>query len=155
KTVGTQSLTVTDTGNAGVAASTMSGISVVPAATSVFVVNGFPTSVLPGATYNFTVTARDAYGNTTPAYAGPGKFTSTDTAATLAQNYPFTSGDAGVHTFSATLNTPGTQSITATDTVNASITGSESGISVVAVQPTAGVSGPSTGVPGQPLTYTL
>jgi hypothetical protein len=154
KTAGTQSLTVTDTGNASVAA-TMSGISVVPAATSVLLVNGFPTSVLLGATYNFTVIGRDAYGNTTPAYTGTVKFTSTDSAAALPANYTFVSGDAGVHTFSATLNTPGTQLITATDTVTASITGSESGISVVAVQPTAGVSGPSTGVPGQPLTYTL
>jgi Ca2+-binding RTX toxin-like protein len=47
------------------------------------------------------------------------------------------------------------QSITATDTVNASIIGTESGITVVSMQPTAGISGPSTGVPGQPLTYTL
>jgi hypothetical protein len=154
KTAGTQSLTVTDTSLA-LTTSTLSGITVVPAATSVFLVNGFPTSVLAGATHNFTVTARDAYGNTTPAYTGTVKFTSTDSAANLPPNYIFVSGDAGVHTFSASLNTPGTQSITATDTVAASVTGSESGISVVAVQPTAGVSGPTTGVPGQPLTYTV
>jgi Ca2+-binding RTX toxin-like protein len=53
------------------------------------------------------------------------------------------------------LNTGGTQSITATDTVTAGITGTEAGIMVVSVQPTAGVSGPSIGVPGQPLVYTL
>jgi hypothetical protein len=155
KTAGTQSLTVADTGGAGVLSSTRSGITVLPAATSALLVNGFPTSVMPGASHNFTVTARDPYGNTTPAYTGTVKFTSTDGAAVLPANYTFTSGDAGVHTFSATLNTAGTQSITATDTANASITGTESGISVVAVQPTAGISGPSSGVPGQPLTYIL
>jgi hypothetical protein len=35
-----------------------------------------------------------------------------------------------VHTFSATLKTAGTQSITATDTATASVTGSEAGITV-------------------------
>src|SRR5262249_5684228 len=50
---------------------------------------------------------------------------------------------------------PPFQSITATDTVTASITGTESGITVVGVQPTAGIAGPSIGVPGQPLVYTL
>src|SRR5262249_42591278 len=76
KTAGIRSLTVTDTGPAGVASSTMSGITVAPAATSVLLVAGFPTSVMPGATYNFTVTAQDPYGNTTPAYTGAVKFTS-------------------------------------------------------------------------------
>lgn len=156
KTAGTQSLTVTDTGT-GVASSTLSS-TVIPAATSTLLVTGFPTSVMPGATYKFTVTASDPYGNTTPAYTGTVKFTSTDGAAVLPPNYTFTSGDHGVHTdFSATLNTAGTQSITSTDTVNAGITGNEDNISVVAMQPTAGISGPSPaiGVPGQPLTYTL
>src|SRR5439155_22704450 len=63
--------------------------------------------------------------------------------------------DGGVHSFSATLNTAGSQSIAATDTINASISGTEAGITVVAV--TASISGPSfsVGVPGQPLTFTL
>ena len=37
--------------------------------------------------------------------------------ATLPANYTFTAGDAGVHVFSVTLESPGLQSITATDTV--------------------------------------
>jgi hypothetical protein len=41
-----------------------------------------------------------------------------------------------VHTFTATLNTSGTQSITATDTLHPSITGTESGIQVAAVPAT-------------------
>ena len=46
----------------------------------------------------------------------------------LPASYTFTGADAGTHTFSVTLETAGTQSITATDTVAPSITGSETGI---------------------------
>ena len=45
-------------------------------------------------------------------------------------NYAFVAGDAGVHTFSATLKTAGSQSLTATDTVTGSITGTQTGITV-------------------------
>ena len=57
-------------------------------------------------------------------------FTSSDGAATLLANYTFVGGDGGVHSFSATLITVGTWSITATDTVTGSITGTQSGIVV-------------------------
>src|SRR5207247_575599 len=57
-------------------------------------------------------------------------FTSSDGQAVLPANYTFTNSDVGVHTFSATLKTAGTQSITAKDTVTASITGTQSGITV-------------------------
>ena len=82
-------------------------------------------------------------------------FSSTDPQSVLPASYTFTSADAGIHTFSATLNTIGVQSISATNTANASISGTESGINVQAIQPAANVSGPSVAVPGQPLTYTL
>jgi Ca2+-binding RTX toxin-like protein len=110
---------------------------------------------MAGSSYSFTVTAQDPYGNTTPAYTGTVNLSSTDSQSVLPANYTFTSADAGSHTFFATLNSPGMQSITATDTVNAGITGTESGIAVVSVQPTAVIAGPSIGVPGQPLIYTL
>jgi hypothetical protein len=75
----------------------------------------------------------------------------------LPADYMFTSSDAGQHTFTmmATLNTVGSQSITATDVTRSTFTGTQSGIAVQATQPTATVSGPSLGVPGQPLTYTF
>jgi hypothetical protein len=155
KTVGSRSLTAKDAANAGIAAATSVGITVNPAATSQLLITGFPLSLLPGGSGNFTVTAKDAFGNTTPAYTGTLKFTSSDLVAVLPANYTFTSTDAGVHIFNATLKTPGVQSISATDTVNAAITGTQTGINVVSVQPTAGISGPSSGVPGQPLTFTL
>src|SRR5206468_5497382 len=118
-------------------------------------VSGFPASVIAGTAHSFTVTAFDPYNNVATGYRGTVMFTSTDNQAMLPANYSFTSGDAGAHTtFSATLNTPGTQSITATDTV---ISGMESGIAVVSTQPTASASAPSPalGVPGQPLAYTF
>src|SRR5207237_5883322 len=54
-------------------------------------------------------------------------FTSTDAAATLPANSALTNG-AG--TFTATLNTIGNQTITATDTVDSSITGTSIAIGV-------------------------
>jgi Ca2+-binding RTX toxin-like protein len=155
KTAGSQSITVQDVTNPNVLAGTRAGIMVNPAAATTLQVSGFPSSVTAGTAYNFTVTALDPYGNVATGYRGTVMFTSSDGSASLPANYPFTSADAGARTFSATLNSPGTQSITATDMVNAGITGTESGIMVVNVQPTASISGPAIGVPGQPLTYTL
>jgi len=155
KTAGTQSITVQDFTNSNVIGGTRSGVMVRPAATSLLQVTGFPSSATAGTAYNLTVTAFDPFGNITPAYRGTVTFTSADGAATLPGNYLFTNADAGMHTFPATLKTAGAQSITATDMANPGITGTESGITVVSLQPTAGLSGPSVGVPGQPLVYTL
>src|SRR5207247_4837345 len=89
-----------------------------------------PASPMAAPANCFTVTAKDAFGNTATGYTGTVAFTSSDSQAVLPAKYTFGSGDAGVDSFSATLNTTGAQSITATDTVNASITGTESGITV-------------------------
>ena len=79
---------------------------------------------------SFTVTAWDAYGNRATGYTGTVHFTSSDAKAVLPGNYTFTAADAGVHTFSATLKTAGTQSLTATDTANAALTGTQGRITV-------------------------
>ena len=97
--------------------------------------SGFPSPSVVGSAHNLTVTARDASGNTATSYRGKVHFTSTDAAATLPADYTFTAGDAGKHTFSVTLKTVGTRSITATDTAFSSIKGTQSGI-VVAAAPT-------------------
>jgi hypothetical protein len=155
KTAGNQSITVQDVTTPAIVPATQFNILIQPAATSQFVVSGFPPYVTAGVSYNLTVSAKDPFGNLTPSYSGTVTFTSTDLQAMLPANYTFTSGDAGVHAFAATLNTLGQQSITATDTANASINGSESMIVVFLIQPTASVSGPTLGVPGQPLAYQL
>lgn len=139
----------------GIVPSTQFNILMQPAATSQLFVGGFPPYVTAGISNGFTVTAEDPYNNITPAYQGAVIFSSSDNQALLPANYTFTGGDAGVHTFTATLNTLGPQLIFATDKVNASIAGSESMIVVFLIQPTTSVSGPTLGVPGQPLPYTL
>jgi subtilisin-like proprotein convertase family protein len=100
-----------------------------PAATSL-AVSGFPSSTTAGQAGSFTVTARDANGNVATGYTGTVHFASSDPQAGLPADYTFTAADAGRHTFSAALNTAGTQSLTATDTVNGSLTGAEAGIAV-------------------------
>lgn len=58
-------------------------------------------------------------------YRGTIHFSSTDNSAVLPANYTFTDIDNGSHTFPVvTFNTPGTQTLTGTDTSYSSITGS-------------------------------
>ncbi len=94
----------------------------IPPATH-FSVTG-PTSTTSGTSFSVTVTALDASNITATNYRGTVHFTSSDGTATLPVDYAFTSGDSGVHTFSVTLRTVGTQSVTATDTVTSTINGS-------------------------------
>jgi fibronectin type 3 domain-containing protein len=155
KTAGIQSVIAKDTTNTSVISATRSGITVVPAAMSQFLLTGYPTTVKAGSANTMTVTAADPFGNITPGYQGTVHFTSSDHFAPLPPNYTFTSSDAGIHKFMVILVTAGTQSVSVTDTANSSITGTLSSITVVVAQPTAGISGPSAGVPGQPLTYTF
>ncbi|MDD5702919.1 MAG: Ig-like domain-containing protein, partial [Dehalococcoidales bacterium] len=88
-------------------------------------VSGYPASTGIGRTHDFTVTAQDVTD-----YTGTVRFTSTDPEAVLPEDYTFSPGDSGSHTFSAVFNTPGTHSITVTDTSDSSITGTQSGIAV-------------------------
>src|SRR5262249_32450105 len=103
-----------------------------------------------------TVTAQDADGNTATGYRGTVYFTSSDTQAVLPVTYTFTAADAGVHAFSgSTLYTAGVQSLTATDTETASITGSQLGITVNQATPTTAItSSASTSTYGQSVTFT-
>jgi hypothetical protein len=140
KTAGSQSLTAADTTNASLTGN-QTGIVVNPAATSKFVVAGFPSPVTAGVPGPFAVTAEDTYGNVTPAYSGTVHFSSSDPQAALPANATLSNG---IGTFTATLKTAGTQSLTATDTANAAITGSESGITVNPGAATHfGIAGPS------------
>ncbi len=80
-----------------------------------------PPSVGNGVPFNVTVTALDASNDVT-GYLGTVHFTSSS-AGTLPADYTFVKADQGSHTFSVTLTDNGAQTITATDTVTASITG--------------------------------
>ena len=110
---------------------TESNIAVKPAAASILKVTGFPTSDTAGAAGDVVVTAYDAYGNVATGYTGTVSLTSSDPHAVLPSSFTFP-GTTGTHTFAVTLETAGPESITATDTVTPTITGTESGITVQA-----------------------
>ncbi len=92
--------------------------------------SGFPTPLTAGTAGTITVTARDAYGNVASGYTGTVHLTSTDPQASLDPDYTFLAGDAGVAVFNAILYTAGTQALTAADTADATISGSQAGIEV-------------------------
>ena len=129
ETAGTQSVTVTDTASGITAA--QSGITVQAAAAKSFTVTGFPVVDTAGAPITVTVTAYDAYGNVATGYTGTVSLSSSDPLAILVPSiYTFVAADAGEHNFSITLETAGTQTITATGAVTASLTATESSITV-------------------------
>jgi hypothetical protein len=129
KTAGLQSITATDTANSSITG-TQDGIMVVPGPARSFVVEGFPSPITAGSVGTFTVTAYDLYGNVATNYTGVVHFTSTDMAAELPPDYTFTPSDQGTHQFAAALHTPGTWSMTATDTTDDSVTGTQDNIVV-------------------------
>ncbi|HVE84331.1 MAG TPA: PKD domain-containing protein, partial [Myxococcales bacterium] len=131
KTLGTQSLTARD--GSGTPTGTQSGISVIAGPAAALQVTGVTSPITAGAASDVVVTARDSTGNTATGYTGTIRFTSSDAQATLPASYAFTAGDSGRHTFTGGVRfgTAGTQSVTATDQVTASITGTQGGIQVV------------------------
>jgi hypothetical protein len=119
-----QTLTVTgtDTANASIMGSTT--FTITPAAASQFLLTA-SSSVPAGAAFRLTVTALDAYGNVVTGYTGTVHFSSTDASAQLPADYTFTAADAGVSAFPGlVLGTRGNQTITVTDTLDSSLTGS-------------------------------
>ncbi|MDB5294917.1 MAG: hypothetical protein JWO31_900 [Phycisphaerales bacterium] len=128
KTAGSQWVRATD-GSTGVTGAEV-GIDVSAAAATSLSVGGFPYAIA-GDAKTFTVTARDAYGNVAPTYAGTVHFTSSDTLATLPADYAFAPADAGTHQFLATMRTAnGQNTLSATDAAAASITGTQSNVNV-------------------------
>src|SRR5713101_5635894 len=135
KTAGSDTVTATDTVTSSITG-TSSAVNVSPAAASQLTVAA-PAAATAGTAFNVTVTAKDAYGNTATGYTGIVHFTSSDVQAVLPANYTFVAGDNGIHTFTnlTTLKTAGNQTITGTDTVTASITGTSG---TIVVSPNSG-----------------
>jgi hypothetical protein len=155
KTAGTQSLTVAGTTPAGSVTATAGGIVVTPAAAVTLRLSA-PAAATVGQAVSVRVTLLDACGNRATGYTGTVRFASSDASAALPANYSFTSADAGMHTFSVTLKKAGTQSITATDVVTASLTATAGG---VIVSPAAAanfvLTAPASVVHGVPFSLTL
>ncbi len=124
---GLQTVTATDTATPSITGTLHVGIR--PGPTASFRLDTPPTATA-GVPFDFTLTLFDRFGNVATGasvpYRGTIHFASSDLFATLPPDYTFQqsySGDTGTRIFSTTLMTPGDQTITATDTANASITG--------------------------------
>src|SRR6266851_4913688 len=132
KTAGARSVTAGD----GSLTITKPGIAVGPAAASTLSVTGFSNTVTAGTAGTVTVTARDAFGNVATGYLGAVQITTDNPNPSLPEpNHTFTAGEGGVHVFPVTLkgaadSSIATFSIIATDTVTATITGTQTGITV-------------------------
>lgn len=84
-------------------------------------------NAVPGVPFQVTVTAQASLGFQLTAYNNTVHFTSSDGAAAFPPDYTFVPNtDNGSHTFTVTLNTTGSQSVNATDTLISAMTGSGS-----------------------------
>jgi hypothetical protein len=118
-TAGTQFITSTDI-NAGSVTGMSGPIAVNPTATNHFVIAA-PGSAAAGKAMRFTVTAQDQFFNLVNGYAGTVHFESSDSSAILPPGNATLANGTG--TFSATLNTAGSQTLMAIDAGNNAITG--------------------------------
>jgi hypothetical protein len=138
-TAGAQTLSAWDAANGSIRGSTSIAVDAAPA--SQFSITA-PSTVNAGEPFDVVVTALDQYGNTATNYLGTVHFSSSDTdpSAGWPGDYTFVADDQGVHTFADdfTLVTAGPQTLTATDTANAVITGT----ATVTVQMGGGARGP-------------
>lgn len=124
-TAGARSVTAQDASDASITGSSDT-ITVAPASASTLVATG-PSMATAGVSVSITVTANDRYGNVATSYAGTVQFTSVDPSAVLPGDATLTNG-AG--TFNVTFKMAGVQSVTATDTVDSSISGFTPGTTV-------------------------
>ncbi|MGP0063865.1 MAG: DUF4082 domain-containing protein [Isosphaeraceae bacterium] len=90
-----------------------------------------PATATAGTPFSLTVTAETSSGATDTGYVGTIQFTSSDVQAGLPPKFTFPAADDGTYTFTdVTLETAGSQTITATDASSPVITGTSSSISV-------------------------
>ncbi len=129
KTAGAQTITAKDIAPSSTITGTSSTITVTAAATTAFIVSAQGSTQTAGAPFNLVVTAKDTYGNNTgAAYTGTVHFTSSDPLATPGSGLPAdTTLVSGTATLLTTLETAGTQTVTATD---GGITGSSGNVTV-------------------------
>src|SRR5205807_2160131 len=152
KTAGSQSVTATDTGTASITGSKTVTVSAASAGT--LSLSGL-SSTVAGTTQTATVTLLNADGTVSTGYTGTVHFTSTDALAALARDYTVTSTDAGVHQFPVTLKTAGGQTVSAADTSNSALTGSQTVTISPAPAASLSLSGLSSAVAGTVQTATV
>jgi hypothetical protein len=85
-----------------------------------FVFTGVPSLVISGEAFDLTATVYNQWNAVMTGYTGTVNFTCTDSLAVMPANTTLT---AGVYTFSLTMLTEGSQTVTAVDVDDASVTG--------------------------------
>src|SRR5437764_1495851 len=116
-----QTVTVTDPTNSALKAVMSSDVSN-NVATQVVI--SAPTNITAGTAFTLKVSILDAYGNRVKNYAGTVHFSDSLVALGLPADYTFTAADGGIHSFSVTLNTAGSQTLSVADTANSLLVGS-------------------------------
>src|SRR5206468_2505588 len=117
KTSGSRTVTATDTGTTGIIGAAKIGRAACRARHYTL---GSPGTSTAGTRFSLTVTALHAFNNTATGYTGTVHFTSSDTQPTLPSDGTLSSGTGS---FSVTLKTSGSQTVTATDTGTTGIIG--------------------------------
>jgi len=156
KSSGSQTVTATDTGDSTVTG-TLAPAVTVNAAAADHLSLGLPANVSANIAFSATVTAKDQFGNTVPGFADAVHLASSDGAATLPQDYTFAGGDGGQHGFSLVLRTPGSRSVSASDTAQGSSVTGDSQSVPVGNGPVAAfdVSVPTSAAAGTPFNATI
>src|SRR5262249_54763704 len=111
-----------------------------------------PASASAGSAFSFTVAALDAFNNVATGYAGTAHFSSSDGQATLPANATLS---AGTGSFSATLKTAGSQTLTATDTVTSRLTGGAASAASAGAATHYSVSAPASASAGTAFSFTV
>jgi len=119
RTAGPQTVTAADSASS---ISCQGSVSIVPGAT-LFAITFTGTDAWAGTAVAATVRAQDSFGNGVTNYAGTIAFASSDAAAVKPANVTLNGTESGTANVSVTFNTVGPQTLTATDTVASSATG--------------------------------
>ncbi len=123
QTAGAQTVSATDTANSSYS---VTAPLTVNAGQASLLALAIATQASLGVALGATVTIKDNFGNVVTGYRGTVKWSSTDGLAALPGSYTFTASDNGQHTFSVTLGTSGTQSVTVADKTQTALAGSAS-----------------------------
>jgi autotransporter-associated beta strand protein len=107
-------LTATDS---TLVSATSAGFNITPAAAASLGLTA-PSSTPVDQGFSLTVTAEDQFGNVATSYRGTVHFFSSDSGPVLPNDYMFGVGDQGIHTFSLTLRSAGSETVTVQDLSN-------------------------------------
>ncbi len=141
-TAGTVTVTASDVTPAAAVAAGGASVTVVPGPVRRLALSGTPSPLAIGTPADVVVTATDQFGNVIAGYTGTVHFTASIASSRVPADYTFVAGDGGTHRFAGALmfGTPGTVTVTATDSAQPAVTGSEA-ITLVAPATGGGAGG--------------